>query len=288
MSTPNLEIPVRWFQLGKLYGPGMPQDLEEGLKERLMKKPVSEVAIVSVHCWNLGEPGAPYPFEPGTRSPGKIEDWVPRAHEIVSQRIKPTFDAARKAGITIFHLSGATYAPRYPTYKEISTDPELQAPEKPNVEFERCVRPRTKEEEMRKHYGPNWPGAAWHTHPELFDIAQGAKPLDTEPVLTNGWQLNGLCRRKGIDTLFYVGFMAEICLQHVPGAIIEMSEKFGYRCVVLRDCTTAHEYPETYEGNWMTFAAIRMIEAGVGFSTTSRQFIKAVEDAIKTAQDTVK
>jgi nicotinamidase-related amidase len=274
-----LRIPIRWYQLGKLYGPGMPQSLEEGLRERILEKPVDQLGIVSVHCWNLGEPDAPYPFEPGTRSPGKIEDWVPKAHEIVKNRIEPAFQAARKAGITIFHLAGNTYAPRYPTYKEISEDPELQAPKTPRVEFQGCVRPRNEDEKMRDLFGPDWPGSAWQAFPELFDIAKGAKPFDNEPVLTNGWQLNGLCRRKGIDTLLYVGFMAEICLQHVSGATREMAGKFGYRVVVLSDCTTAYEYPETYEKNWMTFAAIRMIEASHGFSTTSREFIEAVEGA---------
>jgi nicotinamidase-related amidase len=252
----------------------MPQELDEGLREVNLEKPVSQIGLVSVHCWNLGEPDGPYPFAPGTRSPGKVEDWVPKAHEIVSHHIKPAFDAARKAGITIFHLGGNTYGPRYPTFGEIEADPELKNPT-PKVSFERCVRPLGDHE---KHFGPNWPGSAWQTHPDSFDIARAIRPLDDEPMLTNGWQLNGLCRRRDIDTLFYVGFMADICLTNISGAIRSMAG-FGYRCVVLKDCTVAYEYPETAEGNWMSFAAIRLIEAGPGYSTTSAEFTKAALEA---------
>jgi hypothetical protein len=56
-----------------------------------------------------------------------------------------------------------------------------------------------------------------------------------------------------------------------------MSHKFKYRCVVLRDCTTAYEFAETADGNWMTFAAIRLIESGMGYSAISDDFISAFQ-----------
>ena len=82
-----------------------------------------------------------------------------------------------------------------------------------------------------------------------------------------------------IDTLFYVGFMANVCLVNVPGAMKEMAGKFGYWCVVLREGTTAYEHADTYEGNWMTFAAIRQIEAGIGYSASSEDFIAACNNS---------
>jgi ureidoacrylate peracid hydrolase len=91
-------------------------------------------------------------------------------------------------------------------------------------------------------------------------------------VLVGG--LVSVTRRKDIDTLVYAGFMADLCLVNIPGAIREMASKFKYRCVVLRDCTTAYEFDETHEGGWMTFAAIRLIETGLGYSATGTDFIK--------------
>ena len=104
----------------------------------------------------------------------------------------------------------------------------------------------------------------WVTHTDAFDIARAVRPQEGEPVVTDGWQLNGLCRRRDIDTLIYVGFMADLCLVNTPGAIREMAGKFAYRCVVLRDCTTAYEFADTHEGGYMTRAAIRLVETSLG------------------------
>ncbi len=99
--------------------------------------------------------------------------------------------------------------------------------------------------------------------------------MENEDVLLTGCQLNGLCRRRDIDTLFYAGFMADLCIVNVPGAIREMSRRFQYRCVVLRDCTTAYEYEDTYQGQWMNLAAIRHIETDLGYSAGAEDFMKA-------------
>jgi nicotinamidase-related amidase len=255
----------------------MPQEIQEGPAEASLEKALGQIGIVSVHCWNLGEPDGPYPIEPGIRSPGKVEDWVPLALKIVNSRISPVFAAARRAQIPIFHLGVDTHARRYPTHERILSDPDLRPPETTEASLEICINPRTKEERLHDLFGPEWPGAVWNTHPESFDIATAVRPLPDEAVVTDGWQLNGLCRRLGIDTLFYVGFMADICIEGVPGAMREMAEKFRYRTVILRDRTLAYEYPETHEEQWMTFAAIRNIETDIGFSTTSREFIDATE-----------
>ena len=278
MAEGVIKLPVRYHRIGRLYGPGMPDLGPEGCQEKPLERPVKQVGVVSVHCWNLGEATAPYPIGPEAHCPGAAADWVPTAHEIIRDGIRPVLDASRKAGIAVFHLAQAGYADKYPQYAEVAADPELQSPETP-VKVEGCVRPRTREEKWAKQYGPAFPGPVWETHRETFDIAEAARPLHDEPVLLTGWQLNGLCRRLDIDTLLYMGFMADLCLLNIPGAIREMSSRFGYRCVVLRDCTTAYEDEDSYEGRWMTRAAIRLVEMDLGYSTTSKAFIAALENA---------
>ena len=145
------------------------------------------------------------------------------------------------------------------------------------VEFDVCVQSRTVAEMWNAEYGADFPGAVWKTHADKFDIASSVRPLPDEAVILDGWQLNGLCRRKKIDTLFYAGFMADLCLVNIPGAIREMAHKFKYRCVVLRDCTTAYEFAETVAGGWMTFAAIRLIESGMGYSATADDLIEVCQ-----------
>lgn len=275
----NLKIPLQYYQIAQLYGPGMPPSGKEGLHTKLFEMPVDRVGLVIVHPWNLGEPDGPYPIEPGVHKPGEASDWVPKAHEIIATKIKPVLEATRKAGIAVFHLAQYVYAPRYPQYLKIAADPEFQSPEK-KVEFDVCVNPRTVKEMWETEYGPDFPGPVWKTHADKFNIARSLRPLPNEDVFLNGWQLNGLCRRKKIDTLFYVGFMADLCLVNIPGAIREMAYKFKYRCVVLRECTTAYEFAETYKDNWMTFAAIRLIESGMGYSASADDFMAACETSL--------
>ena len=128
-----------------------------------------------------------------------------------------------------------------------------------------CVRPRSFEEHWRDQYGEGFPGPVWETHADKFDVAEAVRPLPDESVIVDGWQLNGL----------YAGFMADLCLMNIPGAIREMFTKFGYTCIALHDCTTAYEFADTYEGRWMTQAAIRLLETDLGYTTSSEDFISA-------------
>jgi len=273
-----LELPLRFYRVGRLYGPGMPRPGPEGFQEKILRRSLENVGIVSVHCWNLGEADGPYPIAPGTRCPGAPADWVPAAHRIVAEGIAPVLAAGREAGVAVFHVAQAGYARKYPQYVAISEDPELQSPEQP-VQAPGCPRPRSRDEKWGDQYGADFPGPVWETHRDSFDIARAARPLGDEPVVLTGWQLNGLCRRRDIDTLFYVGFMADLCLMNVPGAIREMSSRFGYRCVVLRDGTTAYEYPDTSDDRSMTRAAIRLVETDLGYSSTCGALIEALEGA---------
>jgi hypothetical protein len=51
-----------------------------------------------------------------------------------------------------------------------------------------------------------------------------------------------------IIALFYAGFVADLCLVNIPGAMREMFSKFGYHCIALRNCTTAYEFAGTCTG----------------------------------------
>ncbi len=274
MSESIFRMPVRYYQTARLYGPGMPPSGTEGFHEHMLEKPAGQVGLVLVHCWNLGEPGGPYPVPADAEPTGEAADWVLEARDIMRDKIAPALEAAREAGVAVFHLAQHTYAARYASFREIGDDPDLE-PRINQLPFERCVRPRSIPEQWQHEYGEEFPGPVWLTHKDQFDIARPVRPLDSELVVLDGWQLNGLCRRRDIDTLFYVGFMADLCLVNVPGAIREMSSKFGYRCVVLRDCTTAYEFADTREHGCMARAAIRLIETGLGYSAVSDDFIAA-------------
>jgi len=50
---------------------------------------------------------------------------------------------------------------------------------------------------------------------------------------------------------------------------------FGYRCIVLRECTTAYEFPDTYEGRWMLNSLLRRVEYAYGYTASAQDFTDA-------------
>ncbi|MCZ6671908.1 MAG: isochorismatase family protein [Verrucomicrobia bacterium] len=283
-----LKLPARYYQNARIYGPGMPPSGVEGLHERIFERPVSQVGLVLVHLWNVGETDGPYPMDPNAWFPGEATNWVPKSKQIIAKKIKPALEAAREAGMEIFHLAQSGYANRYPQYRKIAADPELRSPYE-NVKVPGtawngtdsggCVRPRSVEELWFDEFGPNFPGAVWQTHPKNFDIAKSVRPLPEENVFLTEWQLNGLCRRKDIDLLIYAGFMADGCVHNIPGAIRDMY-KLKYRCILLRECTTAYEFEDTHERNEMTRAAIRLVETKWGYTAATDDFLRACRGAV--------
>jgi nicotinamidase-related amidase len=271
----TFKLPIRYYQIAQLYGPGMPPSGEEGLHMDTLNINAGKIGLVLVHTWNLGEADGPYPiYDTTIWKDGEAGAWVPEAHKIIEYNIYPVLKAARQSGIKVFHLAQSTYAEKYPQYQAIKNDQELQNPVRRGA-FEKSIDPVSYQEGWKREYGENYPGPVWKTHTKEFDIAHLLKPLPDESVFVTGWQLNGLCRRENISVLIYAGFMADLCLLNIPGAIREMTNTFHYKCVVLRDCTIAYEYEETLEGKWMTFAAIRMVESEFGYSATAEEFIKA-------------
>ncbi len=275
LSGQLFNLPIRYYQIAQLYGPGMPPSGEEGLHMDTLNINAGKIGLVLVHTWNLGEADGPYPiYDTTTWKDGEAGAWVPEAHKIVEENIHPVLKAARQSGIKVFHLAQSTYAEKYPQYQELKNDQGLQNPVK-RVAFEKNIDPVSYQEGWNREYGEDYPGPVWKTHTMEFDIAKLLKPLPEESVFVTGWQLNGLCRRENISVLIYAGFMADLCLLNIPGAIREMTNTFRYKCIVLRDCTTAYEYEETIEGKWMTFAAIRLVESEFGYSASSKDFINA-------------
>ena len=100
----------------------------------------------------------------------------------------------------------------------------------------------------------------------------GPEPEDF--VVATGGQLHHLCRHQGIVHLFYAGFAANICAQRRDYGVWAMLERC-YNIVLLRDCTTAIEHSETWDGMWLTRASILDMELRAA-STTSEAFVNAL------------
>jgi ureidoacrylate peracid hydrolase len=83
--------------------------------------------------------------------------------------------------------------------------------------------------------------------------------------------LESVLRNRGVRDLVVVGFDSRICL----GTTVTDALYRNYRVVVLRDCVRTFEFPETQDGEWANFLAIRHIEANVGYTATAADFIEA-------------
>lgn len=84
-------------------------------------------------------------------------------------------------------------------------------------------------------------------------------------------ELDSALRNSNIKNLVVVGFDANICLKYT---LVDALYR-NYRIIVLRDCIRTMEFPETVDGQWANFMAVRHIETAIGYTAISRDFIAA-------------
>ncbi|MBT3374815.1 MAG: hypothetical protein HN742_02130 [Lentisphaerae bacterium] len=274
----KLSLPVTYCCYEMPYGPGMerPSCPREGPQTAVLPIDPGRTAIVAMHIWNLGEQDGPYPFAEDAEPTGTTGDWVLRARDITRDLIAPLLTAARRVGIALIHNAGPTYADRYASHRELTQDSEYREPRVPTAG---CVRPFSVADRRALRYGGHFPGHVADTHRDVLDIAASCRPYGNEPVVVDGWQTNQWCREHDIDTLLYVGFVANFCVLDSPGGIREMATRFNYRVVLLTDATTAHEFPDTVEGEQMAFFVARQVQYRFGFT--------ALADDLRQRLDTV-
>lgn len=222
----------------------------------------AEAGLVLVDCWD--------------RHP--IVSHQQRAVETCRERIVPTAEACRRAGVAVIHAPSHRQAKLYPQWTKFASDAELlggsgEGAEWPPQAF------RDKEADYAQFAKPAEPVRdAW-----IEEQMEGRKIidiLDPQPedfVIATGEQLHRLCRHEGIVHLFYCGFAANMC---VPGRDYGMREfnRRGYNLILLRDGTTAIEAATTVEALALTEAAIMEVEMLLGFTLTCAELVSACGD----------
>jgi nicotinamidase-related amidase len=121
---------------------------------------------------------------------------------------------------------------------------------------------------------------AWVPPTPILEHSRIIAPGPGEPVirkqLYSGFfetNLDSVLRGYGARNLVVVGFDSRICL----GTTVTDAMYRDYRVVVLRDAIHTMEYPETKEGGWANFIAVRFIESNVGYTITTDDFITACD-----------
>jgi ureidoacrylate peracid hydrolase len=177
----------------------------------------------------------------------------PVMRDIIRDRIRPVKDAARRIGLpTIYltnHLSpGLDEGNEWRTMSLRTCDVDvLDAWREPNAIL---------------------------AHSKI--IAPDDEDVVIQKQMYSGFfetSLDSTLRNRNIQNIVMVGFDSRICL----GSTAVDALYRNYRVVVLRDCVRTFEFPETRDGEWANFMAIRQIETNVGYTATSAEFLAACE-----------
>ena len=174
--------------------------------------------------------------------------------EIIRNHIRPSLDAARKAGLHIIYVTN--YSPRIADNRgefgklslrcENFNVEKLFAPGSDLLKYSKVIKPRPYDYQIFKQM-----------YSGFFET-----PLES------------LLKNLEIKNLISVGFDGNVCL------LTTLIDAFyrNYRVILLRDCTLAGEHHDTADAQLNTEFGIRYVEAHLGFSATSEDFITACKD----------
>ena len=152
------------------------------------------------------------------------------------RKLEPVLETARSKGMIIVHAPSDTmsyYAAMPQRQRMLSLqafDPpkerDLASPPLPIDDSDGgCDTPGDKEHQVWKCENP------------------GLKIAPEDYISDNGREIYNLLRSRGIDTIFYAGVHANMCILNRTFAIKQMT-KWGMRCILLRDLTDAMYGPQ--------------------------------------------
>jgi nicotinamidase-related amidase len=228
---------------------------------------VAHTALIELHCWNVGFPGAP---------PVPDDYWVfmgsTQNHErmvwMVTEVIAPLLDAGRRAGMPVVHVQTESIARR-------SHDLELPRSDTRHPTPDTRLPPVSDDARRRAQMVHGEGYMEWDGWQHL-DVAPPVRPHPGDTMIVTTEQFDAWLRERGITTLLYTGFCTNLCILDSPAAMKAMRDR-GYRCVIVSLATMACEFPDTLETYAHTKAALRYIEAWVGYSTGARELLRVLK-----------
>ncbi|HVJ67685.1 MAG TPA: isochorismatase family protein [Caulifigura sp.] len=214
--------------------------------------PIGQVGLVLVDVW----------------SGHYLKDTAARADEIVEQRFVPLLAGCRKAGLTVIHAPSPPQAIGHPNHVA-ATDarPAVARDNWPPAAF------RSKAGPYQSYRRPMEP-----REPEIRKVRDGltihprACPVGNEPVVATGDELHAVCKQKGVLFLLFAGFNTNACILVRDYGTLAMSQR-GYEVVLLRDCTTGMESPDSRPTMAQTNGAVLFLEMFGQYSTTSEDVL---------------
>jgi len=227
-----------------------------------------ETAFVALHLWNVGDVDGPEIPERFFVDMGTAECQA-ESVRIAEHYIRPAIDAARAAGLPIFHVEPRNIALKYDSVRYLLDDDELTP--SPAVPRPPEANPGWIKERAERAHGRGymeWDG--WRRMRILSSC--DAEPGDQ--VILTGRQFDRILRTKGIKNLVYTGFATNMCILDSAAATREMLG-YGYRIFLIREATLGVEYTDTFEDRMQTRAALNYFMQVVGDTIGFAQFVEA-------------
>ncbi len=239
----ELHIPGRYYRM-------YPPEEYLGHAEEALELKSEETAFLLIDVYGLGySPGEPEPERPALFYRGSTE--VER--RVMVDHVKPALEAARRADLPIIYLNNSNQmvATQYSEFGAVLvrthglTVAERWETDPVEFRFSRLVEPKSGEFVVRKQM-----------YSGFFETC-----------------LETLLRNLRIRNLIVVGFATNAC---VLGTLNDALYR-NYRIILLRDCTAAMEYHDTLEDQTITRFVIRHVEAFLGYTATSQDFVRSCD-----------
>lgn len=227
-----------------------------------------ETGFVALHLWNVGDVNGPPVPEFYSVDMGKPETQA-ESVRIAEEYIRPAIDAARAAGMAIFHVEPRNIALKYDSVHHMLDDEDLNPPQPAPGPPE--VNPGWRKERAERTHGHGfmeWEG--W----QQMRILSSCEAEPSDQVILTSAQFDRICRSRGIKNLIYTGFATNMCILGSEGATRPMLG-YGYKIFLIREATLGAEIPETFQDRLITKVAFIEFQKHVGDSIGFDQFIAA-------------
>ena len=257
MNSEELSV-EKALQLSARYYRALPTD-RPGYEEVILSLPLKKTALIGMHCWNIGCPDGP-PVNTNYCVGMGWPQATKEAARIMTEVIRPAMDLARSIGLPVCHVETDWMDRQYPDVASRRSDAATSA-----------VHPRQREMLERAH------GVDYMERSPLAQMrrAEVVSPIGDEPLMFYSDVLDAYLRERGIETLIYMGFAADMCLLGAEGGARPMLAR-GYRCIVMRDATVGVESPDTFPQRLATNYGLHIFEWTLGYGCTFAQFQQAI------------
>jgi len=232
-----------------------------------------KTAIVALHLWDIGSEGGPAVDKNYFVGMG-VEATTREADRIVREVIKPTIDAARRAGVLVCHVTHEWIGRRDPRAQKLADGETREtsitvSPGGGSRGYEAAPgwRKRIEERAYGKDFLSQSPLARM-SESGAIDIRPG------EPYVYQTDLLRRILKERGIENIIYTGFATDMCVLRADGGIEPMAAE-SYRVFLMRDATIGVEFLDTFKERRSTEYAVRYFEVHFGNTLLSADFIKA-------------